>query len=318
MQFSVIKFLILLPFFALSFAEVSGASTELDLVRRVAVFPIKVPQDLSEAAEESWWKVREILTENKRFLVASKSFLIQRDVFQGREDLSPSDAIILGKLLDSHALVSTYLSDKTLKMRAYEAQFGRILWEHQIELLPSLPMAGQLAEASTKLILDFISSFPYQAYAMLDSIRGSVVYKDGDSQIVKIDIGMNSGAEVGDKAQFIRILSDSLKPLFFQNEAVQVFAEGSILKVDRGEALVRIERMSGTSKIKEGTLVVLPKEFNRLRESYALQNRMKVGLNSELISPEMSAVSQEVREKKPLYTSLSFIATLAMFLLLAF
>src|SRR5690242_6478693 len=96
------------------------AQVEHTLVRRISVFPIKAGQELAPIAEEAWWELRETLTRDHRFLVASKNFLMQKDVYQARRALSPADAIILGKLLDANALVVTFLEDRTLRMHVYE------------------------------------------------------------------------------------------------------------------------------------------------------------------------------------------------------
>lgn len=69
----------------LSFSSAIAQTSSLDaidhkVIRRITVFPIKTESFLTEAAEEAWWKMRETLTENKRFLVASKNYLVQKDV----------------------------------------------------------------------------------------------------------------------------------------------------------------------------------------------------------------------------------------------
>ena len=75
------------------------AQTEHTLVRRLAVFPLKTGQpELAALADEAWWELREALTKDKRFLVASKNFLMQKDVYQARSVLSPADAIILAAI----------------------------------------------------------------------------------------------------------------------------------------------------------------------------------------------------------------------------
>ncbi|MCB0386940.1 MAG: hypothetical protein KDD43_16215, partial [Bdellovibrionales bacterium] len=63
--------------FGHSFAEDSGP-VEHPLLRRITVFPVQADNSLIKATEEAWWLVREALTENRRFLVASKNFLIQK------------------------------------------------------------------------------------------------------------------------------------------------------------------------------------------------------------------------------------------------
>src|SRR5262245_25083625 len=94
----------------------NAQSAEHTLLRRVAVFPIEAPEELNSKADEAWWELREFLTKDKRFLVATKNFLQQQNVYQPRAELDPAAAIILGKLLDADAVISTFLKERILHM----------------------------------------------------------------------------------------------------------------------------------------------------------------------------------------------------------
>ncbi|HEX4925049.1 MAG TPA: hypothetical protein VFV50_13230, partial [Bdellovibrionales bacterium] len=65
----------------LSFLLLSGAvapalaQTDYLVLRRLVVFPFDAPANVSGGAERAWWKVREELTNNRRFLIASKQFM---------------------------------------------------------------------------------------------------------------------------------------------------------------------------------------------------------------------------------------------------
>src|SRR5690349_4977842 len=62
--------------------EIALADT-LNPFFRWAVFPFDAADDkLKIAAEKGWWNAREKITSKKRFLVASKQLLIQKDVFE--------------------------------------------------------------------------------------------------------------------------------------------------------------------------------------------------------------------------------------------
>jgi len=294
------------------------AQTQHQLVRRVTVFPIKAPKELSAAAEEAWWKVREVLTENKRFLVASKNFLIQKDVFQPRGELTPADAIILGRLLDANALVTTHLEERTLHMRVYEGEYGRLLWQHEVSLHPSLPLSEQIETAGKNLINDFISAIPYQGFVVVDSLKGQAVYSEEQKQYVRADIGAKAQVEVGDVVQFVRLYSDSLKPLFSPDAVVEVFAEGKVAKINRDFVTVELERIVKGGRIEQETLVRLPKEWQRLRDVFAINQELRPRINNEYFSPEISPVQESINETRPLVTSLTFILNIAAFLLLAF
>ena len=293
------------------------AQTEHELVQKVAVFPVSAPKNLTDAAEEAWWQVREAMTESKRFLVATKSFLLQKDVYQARGELTPADAIILGKLLDADSLVVTYVQERSLHMKVYEGKNGRVLWQHEFQLQPSLPISTQLAMASKKLVQDFIASIPYQGYVVVDSLKGKAVYDEGGKKFFQADIGLESSLEVGDQVQLVRIYSDSLKPLFTTAATPEIYAEGIIVKKDREIVTVQINRVTQLTDIKQGSLVRAQKELKRLKELYSLQQgNLKVG--PEMVNPDISELSNKEDEKKPLAASLSFIANIAIFLLLAF
>lgn len=294
------------------------AQTSHTLVRRVTVFPVKVPAELAGEADEAWWELREALTRDKRFLVASKNFLMQKDVYQARAALSPADAIILGKLLDANALVTTWIDDRVLHMRVYEGDYGRPLWEHQLILQPSLPVADQLRPAIVKLANDFIASIPYHGFVVIDPLKGRPVYQEGRRLLVKAEIGAMAEVDVGDPVQLMRVYSDHLKPLFTHGASIEVFAEGRVVEHDGEHITVELDRMNRATAVEEGTMVRLPRELKRLQQVYALQDSLKTKIDPEFFSPGMTSAQQEVQETKPLVSSLMFIANLAAFLLLAF
>jgi len=308
---------------AMSFISFSAFSEDIgpiqhSLLRRITVFPIQVDRSFSKPAEEAWWQIREYLTENRRFLVASKNFLIQKDVFQAREELSPADAIILGKLLDAQGLVVTYLKGKTLYMKVYEGDYGRLLWHHELKLEPSVPIARQILIASKKLIMDFIASIPYQGFVVVDHLIGKAVYSEGNKHLTKVNMGDKSSVEVGDQVQFVRVVSNNLRPLFIDGAVSEVFAEGRVVTLGRSTAIVEILRAINLKDVKELSLVRFPREFKRLQENYALRSGLSASSVSNVLTSQMTLVDKEIAEKKPLVTSLAFIINLAVWLVLAF
>lgn len=316
--FSTFHQSLLLPFcFSSSFVFAESYATH-ELVRRVVVFPMSGPLQLSEAQEESWWKAREVLTESKRFLVASKSFMLQKDVYQPRRELSPADAIILGRLLDAHALVTLFIQDRQLLLRVYDGSVGRLLWSYQFQLQASLPLSEQLSLATEKLMKDFIASIPYQGFVFEDPLKGAPVFTENEQRFFYAHIGVNSGAEPGDQVQLIKIESDRMRMLFGPELRFEVFGEGIIISIERELALVRLERVTQIEEVKSEVLVRLPSEAKRLRELFRLQQGVAV-LDTGRISTEMQRLKeQEIEETKPLFASLSWLGNLAFLLLLAF
>ena len=198
------KNLIIFVFLCL-FCATANSAVNHELVRRITVFPMLAQAKYNKSAESTWWKVRERLTEDKRFLVASRSFLVKKDVFQARSELTPADAIILGQLLDAHALVTIFLSKRELHMHVYEGNFGQLLWDSKVNLHPSIPIKKQLEEAGMKLVNDFIASIPYQGYVIIDKFEGKAVIEDGANYLVKAKVGLDAKLKVGDKLQLINI-----------------------------------------------------------------------------------------------------------------
>ena len=296
----------------------ASAQTPHTLIRRISVFPIKTAPEFTKPAEEAWWELREVLTRDKRFLVASKNFLMQKDVYQARSVLSPADAIILGKLLDANALVTTWIDDRVLHMRIYEGEYGRPLWEHQLVLQPSLPVAEQIEPAVLKLANDFIATIPYHGFVVTDPLKGRPVYQEGRRLLVKAEVGVNAEIDVGDSAQLIRVYSDHLKPLFTHGANIEVFAEGRVVERSGAALLIELDRLNRATSVEDGTMVRLPRELKRLEQMYALQDSLKTKIDPEFFSPGMTTAKQKVIEQKPLVASLMFIANLAAFLLLAF
>jgi len=312
------KYLSILAVLLVLMPVTAYSDVEHKLIRRMAVFPMQVDGFLEESAESSWWAVRELLTKNKKFLVASRNFMKKKDVFQARGELTPADAIILGQLLDAQALVTTYLKKRTLHMSVYEKEYGRLLWSHKLTLHPSLPLKKQIEEASKKLMLDYMSSIPYQGFIYVDSLIGRPVYTRGSKKNVKVEVGLDSKVLVGDKVQFIRLSSDQLKPLFDGGSVIEITAEGVVVGINREIVTVEVNRYTHLKDFKRLGLVRFPSEYKRLRENYSIAGKMKNNINPEYFSPEITSEGQKEAETKPLVAALTFIANIVGVLLLAF
>jgi hypothetical protein len=295
-----------------------AATAEHGLIRRIVVFPFKTEKIYSDIADDAWWAMREFLTGNQRFLIASKHFLIKKDVYQPRSSLSPADVIILGKLLDANALVVTYLEDRDLHMVVYEGEYGRVLWESEVMLHPSLPIKTQLGKAVMKLTADFIASIPYQGFVVIDPLIGKPTYLDGSVLTAKVNIGLNSKIEPGDGVQFIQLFSKNLDPLFGEGASMVITAEGRVLRVENEIATVEISRARDLKDIRELSLVRFPKEFKRLSENLSTGDSLERKISPEIYGPELRELKKQESEKKPLMAAITFIANIAVFLLLAF
>lgn len=299
-------------------APTAEAQINHQLARRLVVFPMKVDKGYEAVADEAWWQAREEFTKSRRFLVASKQFLVKSDVFQPRGDLEPADAIILGKLLDAHALVTLQHANRRLTLTVYDGSNGMTIFRKAANLHPSLTVNDQLASLSRRMVNDFVASIPYQGFTVIDSLIGRPVFEDGGTKVARVDLGIGSGAQIGDTAQWITIVSNNTAPLFQTGAKITVFAEGKIIRIEEGVATVELLRATNIKEIKEFTLVRIPREAERLLNQYALVDTPRTTLTAELVAPEANPMEQVARERKPLVTTLSFVGSLAAFLLLAF
>lgn len=291
-------------------------------IRRITVFPIKIDtdleKDLEKPAEDAWWDIREKLTESKRFLVASKNFMQAKDVFQPRGELQPADALILGRLLDANALITIYLSGRRLNLRVYETKNGLTVWSGELELHPAVPVSKQISEATQKLLLDFISSIPYQGFVITDNLIGKTVYNEGEKKLFKADVGEGTQVTIGDSVQLIKVKADRLKPLFQDGASIEVYAEGKVIQVDRHLVTVQLTRVQEKAEVKADALVRIPDELRRLKEMYGMHEDPEKNLNFESVNPVNSLVIEKQNDIKPLVASLSWIGNIIAILLLAF
>lgn len=291
------------------------ARVEHRLLRRVAVFPI-ADANLSNA-EESWWQMREALTHEQRFMVASRRFMINRGVFQPRKVLKPADVIILSKILDAQMLMSVFIEERTLKMKVYEGENGYLLWQGDIQFHPAIAINDQLIRVSTTLMNQFISEIPYQGFVIIDDLIGKPVYSSDNEQSVKIFVGKNSKLAVGDPVQFVEISGQVGQSFFNDNPLIDVIAEGNIKELKDDYAFARIEKAKNLADIKAETLVRFPQEISRLKEIYS-QGEKSSNLSAEYLSSEMTDVKENKSDHPSTASALSWITGIVGFILLAF
>lgn len=286
-----------------------------ELLRRLAVFPIGGTQAASQ--EEAWWQVREVLTKDQRFLVASRRFMINRGVFQARETLKPADAIILGKILDAQALVTLFVVDRRILMNIYDGENGYLLWTGEMEFHPALPINDQLVKAGQKLMNDFLMDLPYQGYQIVDSLKEKAVFEENGERRAWISVGNTSRVEAGDPVQWVEVVGDPSRVFFKDGSQVQIVAEGQVLEVKSDRVLAKITRVRSLGDLRENALVRLPKEVRLLKDVYMHKDR-SADLAPEYLASEMKPVADVEKRHSSTTTSLAFIFNLAAMILLAF
>jgi len=285
------------------------------LIRQLVVFPMQVDPSLQEAAEKAWWKVREELTEGRRFLIASKQFMTRKDVFHPRTAISPADAVLLGKHLEADGLILLTLEDRTLNLRAFSGQTGILLYDKGIRLSQNVPLKEQLEPSSKKLVDDFLATTPYQGFTLLDPLMNKVVFDEGKKQMAKVDAGTKTAIGKGDPVQWLAI--KEAPPVYQDNRNFVVVAEGVVNDIQNGVIIVEVKRYKNMDYIQERSLVRFPKEAQRLSENDLLPNSRN-GLTTEIVIAEMRAAQTEADQHKPLVATGMSLGTMLALLLLAF
>ncbi len=290
---------------------------EHQLVRRLVVFPFQVSSRLAPKADEAWWQIRQELTQNQIFLLASKQFLSKNEVYQARGELQPADAILLGKLLDAHALITARVEGHRLTLNVYDASFGLLLWQNHLDMHLSRPLEDQIVETSKKLIHDFMASIPYQGFQVIDSLRGKATFEDADEVRTEVQIGSQSQIQVGDIAQWIHVYHKSTDALFQGGGETKAFAEGKVVLIDKGIATIQLIRATHLDDIKEYALVRFPKEAERIKIELALKESLPGRLSTAIVITDLEKMKSLAKERRPLITTLSFVGSISAILLLA-
>ena len=297
------------------YCEVTKAQVDHHLFQKIAVFPISDAN--FSTAEDAWWQIRESLTKEQRFVVASRRFMINRGVFQPRRNLKPADVIILGKILDAEAMLVTYLENRTLKMRVYESENGSSLWESSVELHPAIPLNDQLIKASQKLVQDFILAVPYQGYQVIDSEIEKPFFEIDGQKHVWVFHGSGSSLLVGDPVQWIDVQGEPGKPFFNSNLRVEIIGEGKVVSLKGNLAEVVVDKIRQLSDLKENALVRFPGEMAKLKIQYT-GNDHGASLSSEYLSSELKSPKELEGGHHPTAMTLAFLGNIALIVLLAF
>jgi hypothetical protein len=295
---------------------VSGDKISHEVIRRIVVFPLDTDGEYKKEADLAWWKVREFLSEQQRFLVATKRYMQQNDVFQSRKNLLISDVILLSKLLESDCLLTIYLENKKLYMNAYSGQDGLLLWKKSVDITSSKPISQQLEELSTKLIQDFYASIPYQGFQIVDPLNQEPLIEEGNTVMARVDVGAKSSAVVGQKTQWLEIERTSPLPLFQGGGRIHVIAEGEVMKNDNQVLTVEVKRVKDLKLLSKKSIISIPDEFKRINEMYAVKSSKDIQPNLTMLSEPMTDAREKSEEARPLLVALTAIANVVVAVLL--
>lgn len=295
---------------------VSDDKISHEVVRRIVVFPLDTDGEFKKESDLAWWKIREFLSEQQRFLVATKRYMQQNEVFQSRKNLLISDVILLAKLLESDCLITTYLENKKLYMNAYSGQDGLLLWKKSIDITSSKPISQQLEELSAKLIQDFYASLPYQGFQIVDPLNQEPLHEEGNAIIARIDVGAKSSAVAGQKVQWLEIERGSPLPLFQGGAKVRIIAEGDVLKNDNQVLTVEVKRVKDLKLLEKKSIITILDEKKRISDIYAIKSSKEIQPNLTMLSEPMVDAREKSEEARPLLVALSAIANIVVALLL--
>jgi hypothetical protein len=296
-------------------------STEIEheLMRKIAVFPIFETEN-SAVSEDAWWQIREALTRDKKLLIASKRFMVNRGVFQARKTLRPADAIILGKLLDADVLIVSFMEERHLKMKAYDAENGYLLWEGESPFHPAISVDDQMVKNSEKLVADFLKVIPYHGFTLYDEAHDKVLTEKAGKYYAKIFVGGGADVEIGDAVQWITLQADAGKTLL-KDAKSKMIADGVITELEGDDAnltaTVELQNLSDPDVIQENTLIRFPKELAKLRDLFAREAK-NLGASQEYLSHDLRPVASFHKETQASATGFAFFFSLVGFILLAF
>ena len=290
------------------------SDVEHKLFRKVAVFPIFDAN--YSTAEDAWWQMRETLTKDKKLLIAAKRFMINRGVFQPRRALKPADAIILGRLLDAEAIVVTYVEDRTVRVKVYDAESGYILWEEDAQFHPAVPVNDQLIKVTSKMMSDFIDGIPYQAFTEKDESTEKYLFESAGKKFARIFVGGAETAQIGDLVQWISVSGDPSLPLF-QNARIKILADGVIQEVTGDHALVELKEAADLDHITADSLVRFPRDMSKSKDLLVNEKGVNVW-DGNYLKEGLKPVREFNKETHPAATGIAMFVNIVLFVLLAF
>ncbi len=280
--------------------SLSVCGENLNLLRRWVVFPFDSEEGLKTSADNAWWKCRERITDKKKYLVASRQFLVQKDVFQPRRSLRPEDVKLLAHLLDADIIVTGFSEHRQFTLNVYLAQNGQLFWTKHMNFHPSLRAADQLELISDKLTQEFMNAIPYQAFTLLDPLIGKPVYTESEKKYAAIDTGLTEDVAVGTDVQWVQIQLPENSPgdPSLSTSKIEIVGEGRIVKYKRGVGTVEILRAKSMELISERALVRIPSIADKIAQSYVATTDPNERLAPEILPTIINPVSPESTSAK--------------------
>lgn len=290
-----------------------SAAIPLTPLTRWAVFPFSIADDkLKESGDKAWWNLREQITSKKRFMVASKQFLIQREVFQPRKELSRDDVQYLAQHLEADVLVTGYSEYRDFKLNIYLAQTGDLIWTKKLTFHPSLRASDQILRVSERLVAEALRAIPYHGVSVEIEEQPQLPHT------VAIDVGLNDNLNVGDEINLFYLSlpqrnkdDDESVPLSFEKIVSQYVTTGKVSSVKKKFAIVQLPPKES---IREPFFASVLKELNEASYQDKLAMEMSVGQNGDPSGESLQNPPEKSRSTLVFGSVFSFLG----FLLLIF
>jgi hypothetical protein len=308
LKYCILKYTVFLFIFAVS-SLAQANEYQLPLIRKIAVFPTADAQ--TSLAEDAWWQSRELLAKDQKFLVASRRFMINRGAFQPRKSLKPADAIILAKILDAEALITTWVQDRVMYLHVYEGVNGMLIWKGESAFHPAISINEQLIKANLRLMNNFLIDVPYHGFQITDPVIGKALYEKNEKRFAQVFIGTEQKIEVGDTAQWIEAEGNlnSLK--------LVIIAEGVVTEIKKDSVEVEITKLRSADDLVDNALVRFPSQIKK-QQDQRLSDDKTANLTTEYLSTEVKNANEVYKQTHPTATALAFIVNIGTLLLLGF
>ena len=292
------------------------ANFEITNLQKMVVFP---PLGLEERlADEVWWQVRELLTQDKKFMVATRRLMINRQVLQARAQMKPAEVVVLAKVLEAQSLLSLSIVNAKAQVFVYRGEDGLLAWQGTIALDPARPAQEQVQNLFLFLVKQFLKAIPYGGYQVRNPISGSEfdVFEDE----LHVFIQTPRLLKVGDKVYWKQIYQTQL-PLLSPGYKTQTLAEGQIYQVLKDQTYQVRVPLSFRAVIESHLHHPIYLDDLGASEVPSLPiehpENKKTEYSAEFLVKELKETT-EIAQQNPVATFVGFLVNFALIVLIAF
>jgi len=263
--------------------------------------------------DELWWQIREQVAIDGRFDVATRRLMINRQVLTPRGELKPSDAVILGRILEADMLITHQVDKKKASLFVVRALDGVSLFKEELPLNPSIPEVDQVIPIFKAMVSNFLKLVPYAGYQIASPVSNLIYEPDGSLGFVYVMIP-NSESLVNSKVFWVNT-SYTNQPLLKSKPHFQPFNVGQAIEFIKPNVLrVRIEKPFDENTMMVGSLVYLENSGSLIEGEPTFGSKVSE-IGSEYLMGDLSP-KRRITEQTPQATFLGMVLSLATLLLL--